>query len=69
MPQPISRLRQDQLFANRDYRLLLIIGLLWGSYSSQLSFLAVVYRGHGFSDQTIAWIFTAVSAGVLRAAS
>lgn len=65
MPQPISRLRQDQLFGNRDYRLLLIIGLLWGSYSSQLSFLAVVYRGHGFGDQAIAWIFTAVSAGVL----
>jgi hypothetical protein len=39
---------RDPLFASRDYRLLLIIGLLWGSSSSQLTMLAAIFRAHGF---------------------
>ena len=45
---------RDPLFASRDYRLLLIIGLLWGSSTSQLTMLAAIFRAHGFDDRTIA---------------
>ena len=59
---------RDPLFASRDYRLLLIIGLLWGSSSSQLTMLAAIFRAHGFDDRTIAATVSVFFVGLIGGA-
>ena len=61
----VSKEMRDPLFASRDYRLLLIIGLLWGSSTSQLTILAALFRAHGFDDRTIAATVSLFFAGLI----
>jgi len=56
---------RDPLLASRDYRLLLIIGLLWGSSSSQMSLFAVVLRAHGMDSRLISEIVTSFALGLI----
>jgi MFS family permease len=56
---------RDPLLGNGSYRILLLTGLFWGTASSQLTLLAVVFRQHGFSDALIGWTFTAQLAGLV----
>jgi MFS family permease len=61
----LLRLSQDRLFASTGYRLLLLIGLLWGSTTSQLVILAPIFRAHGLSTQTIAATVSLVAVGLV----
>ena len=55
----------DPLFKSRDFRLLLLIGLLWGSSSSQMTLFAVVLHAHGMGDRLISEMVTAFALGLI----
>jgi MFS family permease len=56
---------RDSLFASHEYRRLLLIGVLWGSSSSQMAMFAVVLRAHGMDDRLIGEIVTVFAFGLI----